>query len=168
MNNQYPKAMKKILLILAILVPSFCLGQVSSLDVKAIKVDSVNQAIYAMLTKPPEFRFLPNFLPNNYNSLNNRQYEATVLDGGFDSFLATQKSKDFYSINMLKARNTYLVSEWNYRCGQPTLYDPKVYEQKIDYEAHIDYGLDVEYTLYMFFKFMAEKEGVVIGNLAVN
>lgn len=87
-------------------------------------------------------------------------YEATVLDAGFNSFLATQKSKDYYSIASLKAKNEYLVSEWNYRCSLPLTYNPNIYEQKIDYESRLDYGLDVEYTVYMFFKFIAEENNI--------
>lgn len=88
------------------------------------------------------------------------EYEAFVLDAGFDSFLATQKSKDYYSIASLKAKNEYLVTEWNYRCSLPSVYNPNVYEQKIDYESRLDYGLDVEYIVYMFFKFMAEENNI--------
>ncbi|WP_101689256.1 DUF6146 family protein [Dysgonomonas massiliensis] len=88
------------------------------------------------------------------------EYEAIVLDVGFDSFLATQKSKDYYSIASLKAKNEYLVSEWNYRCGLPSVYNPNVYEQKIDYESRLDYGLDVEYIVYMFFKYMAKENNI--------
>ena len=50
-----------------------------------------------------------------------------------------------------------MVSEWNYRYSQPLHYNPNIYEVKIDYEANRYYGLEFEYRLYMFFKFM-EKE----------
>lgn len=85
------------------------------------------------------------------------EYEATVLDPGFDVFLATQQSKEFYSEANLKSKNTLMVAEWNYRYNQPLRYNPQIYEVKIDYESHTDYGLEVEYKLYMFFKFMEKQ-----------
>ena len=94
------------------------------------------------------------------------EHKIIVLDPGFESFLATQKSKDFYSIQSLKNKNIHLVSEWNIRCSDPLRYDPKIYETKIDYESSIDYGLDVEYTLYMFFKFMEKENGLIFNSFA--
>mgnify|MGYP000913100879 CR=1 FL=1 len=85
------------------------------------------------------------------------EYEATVLDVGFESFLATQKSISFYSEATLKSKNALMVTEWNSRHGQPLRYNPNIYEVNIDYDPSMNYGLGVEYTLYMFFKFM-EKE----------
>lgn len=53
--------------------------------------------------------------------------------------------------------NAPIVTEWNIRQKQPLVYDPKIYEEQIDYDPKTDYGLNVEYILYMFFRFM-EKE----------
>lgn len=85
------------------------------------------------------------------------QYEATVLDAGFDTFVATQPSKKFFSESSLRAKNILMVNEWNMRYANPTRYDANIYEVNIDYNPNISYGIDVEYTLYMFFRFM-EKE----------
>ena len=85
------------------------------------------------------------------------EYETIVFAPGYDTFLASQKSKKFYSESFLKTKNIQMVSEWNYRCNNPSIYNPKIYEASIDYSANTDYGLDVEYELYMFFRFM-EKE----------
>ena len=84
-------------------------------------------------------------------------YEAIVIEPGYESFLVTQRPKDFYTESSLKAKNVFLVSEWNYRCENPMLYSPMIYEAKIDYHPQNDYGLDVEYSLYMFFKYMDKK-----------
>ena len=85
------------------------------------------------------------------------EYETIVFAPGYETFLASQKPKDFYSESYLKAKNILMVNEWNYRCNNPSIYNPKIYEASIDYSANTDYGLDVEYELYMFFRFM-EKE----------
>ncbi|MFV0538563.1 MAG: DUF6146 family protein [Dysgonomonas sp.] len=90
------------------------------------------------------------------------EYEATVLDPDFDSFLSTQQPIEFFSEAILKAKNTLMVAEWNYRYNQPLRYDPQIYEVKIDYESGIDYGLEVEYKLYMFFKFMEKQHKLLL------
>lgn len=87
-------------------------------------------------------------------------YEATVFDAGFESFVATQKSENFYSEETLKTKNIFLVNEWNSRCSQPLAYNPEIYEAKIDYDSTINYGKHIEYTLYMFFKFMEAKHEI--------
>jgi len=91
------------------------------------------------------------------------EYEATVLDPGFQLFLTTQQSKEFYSEATLKNRNARMVTTWNSRYMQPTLYNSDIYEVNIDYDPQIDYGLDVEYTLYMFFRFMEKEHGIKLS-----
>lgn len=85
------------------------------------------------------------------------EYDVIVFDAGYESFLATQKSKDFYTESFLKAKNILMVNEWNYRYRLPKQYNPNIYEVSIDYNTNTNYGLDVEYKIYMFFRFM-EKE----------
>lgn len=85
------------------------------------------------------------------------EYETIVFAPGFDSFLTMQPSKSYFTESWLKAKNAQMVTEWNYRYGSPSYYNPHIYEEAIDYDSKINYGLDVEYTLYMFFRFM-EKE----------
>lgn len=126
-------------------------------EIMSLKVENL-ESISVLRSDPPGFDSKYSYVEVTIK--NGVEYEATVLDTGFDSFLATQKSKDYYSIASLKARNEYLVSEWNHRCGLPSVYNPNVYEQKIDYESQLDYGLDVEYIVYMFFKFMAEENNI--------
>ncbi|WP_051697479.1 DUF6146 family protein [Prevotella sp. 10(H)] len=96
--------------------------------------------------------------PVNFDGLNSGQeYEAIVLEPGYETFLATQQSMNFFSESTLKTKNTFLVSEWNYRCDNPMRYSPQVYEAKVDYDPKNEYGLETEYRLYMFFRFMDKK-----------
>jgi len=92
------------------------------------------------------------------------EYEVIVFDPGFEGFLATQKSKDFYSEWSLKSKNTLLVNEWNSRHINPIKYDPNIYEVSIDYDPKIEYGLDVEYQLYMFFRFMEKENDISLSS----
>jgi len=86
-----------------------------------------------------------------------KEYETIVIAPGYESFLATQKSKQFYSETYLKTKNILMVNEWNYRCSNPRQYNPSIYEASIDYDAKTEYGIDVEYELYMFFRFMEKQ-----------
>jgi len=71
-------------------------------------------------------------------------HELIVLDPGFESFLTLQKSKDFYSRSFLKAKNIVYVNEWN----------SNLHGDRIGYDAKMDYGIDIEYKLYMYFKYI--------------
>lgn len=94
---------------------------------------------------------------DKYRDLLKEEYETIVLAPGFESFVTTQPSKPYFTESWLKSKNAPMVTEWNYRHGNPSQYNPSIYEEVISYDNKIDYGLDVEYTLYMFFRFM-EKE----------
>lgn len=89
-------------------------------------------------------------------------YEATVPDAGFTTFLCSQPSKEFYSENMLKEKNRQSVINWNTRCKNPLVYDSTIYESAIDYDPQTNYGIDIEYILYMFFRFMEQKHYIKI------
>lgn len=160
--------MKKITFVLLLMIPCLCWGQQGriemsedmkrvevkeSLELRAVKGDSL--AIQAKIRLLPEEVFISKLVC--LAAPQKEEYEVIVFDPGFESFLATQKSKDFYSEWTLKAKNTLMVNEWNSRHLNPMKYNPNIYEVSIDYDSKIEYGLDVEYQLYMFFRFM-EKE----------
>lgn len=91
-------------------------------------------------------------------------YEITVFDPGYETFILTQKPKEYYSISSLKTKNQFMVNEWNYRYRQPLYYSPNIYEVTIDYDSKISYGLEFEYRLYMFFKFMEKQHRISLLN----
>jgi len=91
-------------------------------------------------------------------------YEVTVFDPGYESFLLTQKPKSFYSEYSLKTKNILMVNEWNYRFNQPLRYNSNIYEVSINYDPKINYGLEFEYRLYMFFKFMEKQHHMTLLN----
>lgn len=160
--------MKKIIILLVLILPVICMGQektkvlyiVDGVVMDSVGVMNLNPKNIATIDILRDKSFPPGFdLQHNKVILivTKPEYEAIVFDPGFDSFLATQPSKEFYSEANLKSKNALMVAEWNYRYSQPLRYDPQIYEVKIDYESDIDYGLDVEYKLYMFFKFMEKQ-----------
>lgn len=85
------------------------------------------------------------------------EYEIIILELGFDSWLVSQPPMSYYENSTLSVRNNMMVIEWNIRVLQPFRYDPMLYEQAIDYRPQIDYGIEVNYLLYMYFKFFQKK-----------
>ena len=95
------------------------------------------------------------------------EYEIIILEVGFENWLVTQKPMWYYSQQLLENRNVFLVSEWNRRVATPLRHNPNLYIQLINYEAHIDYGLEVNYLLYMYFKFFEQKYNQrLVGSLS--
>lgn len=85
------------------------------------------------------------------------EYEILIIEVGFNSWLITQKPMSFYANTTLAYRNYVNVVEWNNRVTQPLLYNPNLYEQEINYLPNVDYGIEVNYKLFMYFKFFQQK-----------
>ena len=84
------------------------------------------------------------------------EYELVVFDPGFTSWFATnRKPKWYHSHNFYKNWNKIYVNEWNYRVTNFKYQEP--YDFMINYDPQVDYGLDVDYELYWWFKFMEDK-----------
>jgi len=86
------------------------------------------------------------------------EYKLIVLDPGFEAWLATKPSKEFYSQEYYEQRNRLYVTEWNQR--YMTFRNNERYETYIDYNPHTDYGLDLNYKLYYYFKYFEETNRV--------
>ena len=82
------------------------------------------------------------------------EYRLIILDPGFESWLATQPARDFYSKDYYEIKNRNYVSEWNLR--YLTSRNGGKYETYIDYNPNTDYGLDLNYKLYYYFKYFEE------------
>lgn len=93
------------------------------------------------------------------------EYEILIIDIGFDSWLVTQRPISYYSQWVMESRNNIYVIEWNQRVLHTNRYNTDLYWQTIDYDPQIDYGKEVNYMLYMYFKFFEEKynQNLVFG-----
>ena len=89
------------------------------------------------------------------------KYELIVMDPGYELFLATQPPKWFHTNDYYRTWNIQYVTEWNYRHENPAIYGD-FYETRIDYDPGIHYGLDLNYRLYQYFQFIAQKYGIVL------
>jgi len=87
-------------------------------------------------------------------SVDSLEYRLIVLDPGFETWLVTRPSKDFYSNEYYAQKNRLYVSEWNLR--YMTSNNNGMYENYIDYNPNTDYGIDINYKLYYYFKYFEE------------
>ena len=86
------------------------------------------------------------------------EYEIIIFDVGFETYLNTIAKPDwYYTQDYLETKNRFYVTEWNIRVNNPRRYNPSIYENQINYDFNIDYGLDLNYKLYNFFKFVEYK-----------
>jgi len=86
------------------------------------------------------------------------EYEIIIIDIGFETYLISiAKPASYYSQEYYENWNRRYVIEWNIRAQDPFRFDSSIYENQIDYQPHIDYGLDVNYKLYNYFKFVENK-----------
>jgi hypothetical protein len=84
-------------------------------------------------------------------SIDSLQYELTVIDPGFETWLVTQPPKEFHSQLFYEQKNHQYVTEWNQRYLSAK--GRGGYDSYIDYQFGIDYGLDLNYKLYYYFRY---------------
>jgi hypothetical protein len=87
-------------------------------------------------------------------SADSMEYRLIILDPGFDSWLATKPSKDFYSNEYYAQKNRLYVTEWNQR--YLTSHNNDLYDNYIEYKLNTDYGIDLNYRLYYYFRYFEE------------
>jgi len=87
------------------------------------------------------------------------EYQLIILDAKFETFLAMQPSAEFYSQAYYEGWNRQYVTEWNIRHSNPIRYGG-FYQTEINYNPNIDYGLDLNYRLYNYFRFIEKEYGI--------
>ncbi len=85
------------------------------------------------------------------------QYEIIIIEPGFESWLATQKPRNYYSLQYLENHNLRFVTQWNNRVAQPYQYDPNLYQMRIEYFFAKHYGYEVNYLLYHYFMYFQNR-----------
>jgi len=87
------------------------------------------------------------------------EYEILIIETGYENWMATNaKPKWFYTNEYYMNKNQFYVVNWNNRVIE-TMHKPP-YEEMIDYNPTIDYGLDVNYQLFWYFKFIEYKYNI--------
>ena len=81
------------------------------------------------------------------------EYELLVLDPGFETwFITTWSPAKDRSLSYYKMWNQRYVNAWNYNATRPNR--SRLFENMIQYNAMVDYGMDVERTLYYYFRWV--------------
>lgn len=101
--------------------------------------------------------------PNDQDST---EYELIIIDPGFESwFNMTHKPVWYYSKDFLASWNYQYVVAWNAKARDPFFRDrnpDNPFLNEIDYRPHIDYGIDLNYKLYNYFKYIEATWGKIL------
>ena len=90
------------------------------------------------------------------------EYELVIIDSGFDRWATTnQKPIGYYSPWYYAQKNRIYVQAWNERADQQGFYRSENYpfEQRINYDYSIDYGVELNYQLFWYFKYIEDLYG---------
>ena len=91
------------------------------------------------------------------------EYDLLITDPGFETWFVTNRRPVWYhNKRILEQKNWQYVLAWNekVRDGLFQLMNPRnPFEQQIQYDFSIDYGMDLNYKLYYYFKFIENKWG---------
>lgn len=86
------------------------------------------------------------------------EYQIIIYDIKFSNYLEfVAKPMSYYTIDYLETKNIIYVSEWNDRFLRGL--KPNLYENKIDFDSSIHYGLEVNYKLFNYFKYVEREYG---------
>jgi hypothetical protein len=81
------------------------------------------------------------------------EYDLLIFDSGFEYWLnAKALSRNQYSNQYLSTMNHMYVTEWNRRYS---IGDRRI-ESYIDYSPFIEYDFELNYKLFMYFKYFEE------------
>ncbi|XOV91432.1 MAG: DUF6146 family protein [Bacteroidota bacterium] len=88
---------------------------------------------------------------NIIQETDDEQHEIIILDPGFQSWLISNaKPIGFYTLKYYETKNALYVSSWNRKAHSSR--GPITNE--INYDVNQRYGLDVNYQLYWYFKYI--------------
>ena len=94
------------------------------------------------------------------------EYELVVFEPGFDTYLQMQLPMEYYGEPYYQNWNIQYVNEWNIRALNNRL--AGAYQEQINYNPHTDYGIELNYKLYYFFRFIEKRYGITLVARADN
>jgi hypothetical protein len=90
------------------------------------------------------------------------EYELIVMDSGFDNwFVSNRKPIWYHEKEYYHAKNTFYAINWNIRVHDNMHREP--YDFEIDYDQKIDYGIELEWQLFWYFKYIEQKYNIILG-----
>jgi hypothetical protein len=90
------------------------------------------------------------------------EYDLIIFDIGFDSWFAINDNESQKrSLSYYEHKNQFYVIAWNdlYTRNIPSI------DCRIEYESTVRYGFDLNYKLYMYFKYFEKKNKIKLINL---
>jgi hypothetical protein len=95
------------------------------------------------------------------------EYELLIIDPGFDSwFMKNWRPMWYYTEDYLATWNLQYVTAWNQRVRNPLGQgDPATnpFIMEIDYRPGIKYGLELNFKLYQYFRYVDETWGRILS-----
>lgn len=85
------------------------------------------------------------------------EYELIIIDPGFNSWFATNaRPVNFYSPQYYEQWNQIYVQAWNEKVDQAIYYNDRNYpfQNRINYDPSEDYGVELNYKLYYYFRYI--------------
>lgn len=96
-------------------------------------------------------------LRNTSQAKDSLEYELIVFDPGFDFWLSSNSfQKNQYSNAYLQSMNNLYVTEWNRRYSLGS----RLIESYIDYNPFNEYDFELNYKLFMYFKYFEESNRI--------
>lgn len=100
------------------------------------------------------------------NGQDSTEYELIIIDAGFQSwFERNRKPEWYYSNDYLASWNYRYAVSWNARVRDPMMNQDRAdnpFEMEIDYRPGIDYGIDLNYKLYYYFRYIEATWGKIL------
>jgi hypothetical protein len=88
------------------------------------------------------------------------EYDLVIFEPGFEVFLSSQLPIEHYAPSYYWSNNLKYVSSWNTKALQNKL--AGAYQEQIMYYPNIDYGVELNYKLFYFFKYIEEKYNTIL------
>ncbi|AHM63571.1 hypothetical protein D770_26640 [Flammeovirgaceae bacterium 311] len=105
----------------------------------------------------------PNLIAQNGNE---EEYELTIIDPGFQRwFSVNARPVNYYTPQHYEQRNRQYVIQWNALASQRGSYRTAdfPFENQINYDQSTDYGLELNYELYWYFRYIESLYGSRYG-----
>ena len=88
---------------------------------------------------------------NIIQEIDDEKHEIVILDPEFQTwFLTNAKPMGFYSLRFYESHNIRYVTAWN----QKTINASGPISNEINYDPNEDYGLEVNYRLFWYFRYI--------------
>ena len=105
--------------------------------------------------------YMPNADTLSIKEGDTTEYEIIIIEPGFESWMVTNaRPRWYYTQQFYENRNKIYVNDWNTRVIETMSQPP--FEERIEYNPNVDYGLEVNYQLYWYFKYLEHKYGITL------